>query len=362
MRPWVHGPAAYAVALAVAWVGASCSGDKAPAKAAADAPAVPKGEPLSKTTASGPVKATVTVTPKQAKLGDNLSLTLRVEAEPGTSVQMPEFGEVLGRFTIARFTPRRTVAPSGNTVHEQVYLLQAPMSGRKRIPPLRIEFTPKQSAPAAATGAGKATATKPADDPTRELLTEELPVTIDSVLPADSVGGELRPPLENLALGHAQSIFRRWTPALIAGGLLLLLGVVFLVARRRKQVIRRASAYDIAMKQLTALEHGGYPAPEEADAWYVAVSDAVRQYLENRFEIRAPEQTTEEFLRKSETSDEFSAEQRETLGEFLASCDRVKFAGYLPGEGESRAALELARAFVTNTRLVELDEPEKAAA
>jgi len=68
----------------------------------------------------------------------------------------------------------------------------------------------------------------------------------------------------------------------------------------------------------------------------VLVSDTIRFYLEERFDFRAPERTTEEFLRELGETDLLVVEQKESLGKFLESCDLVKFAKYEPGENELR--------------------------
>ena len=83
----------------------------------------------------------------------------------------------------------------------------------------------------------------------------------------------------------------------------------------------------------------------------ILVSDTIRSYLEEQFDFRAPERTTEEFLRELSTTDLLAPEQKESLGKFLASCDLVKFAKYEPGEPELR---ELHGSAV---RLVEETEP-----
>ena len=84
----------------------------------------------------------------------------------------------------------------------------------------------------------------------------------------------------------------------------------------------------------------------------VAVSDTARTYLEERFQFRAPERTTEEFLRELSGTDLLVKEQKESLGNFLASCDLVKFAKYEPGENELRELHSSA------LRLVEETEPK----
>ena len=86
----------------------------------------------------------------------------------------------------------------------------------------------------------------------------------------------------------------------------------------------------------------------------VLVSDTIRFYLEERFDFRAPERTTEEFLRELGGTDLLLPEQKDSLGNFLESCDLVKFAKYEPGEKE---LMELHHSAV---RLVEETEPQPA--
>jgi hypothetical protein len=72
----------------------------------------------------------------------------------------------------------------------------------------------------------------------------------------------------------------------------------------------------------------------QPDAFCVAVSDALRTYLEERFDLHAPERTTEEFLLELQTNDRLDADQKARLAEFLSRCDLVKFAQYEPTEVE----------------------------
>lgn len=123
----------------------------------------------------------------------------------------------------------------------------------------------------------------------------------------------------------------------------LLLGIALLIFRRRKLVILPPAipAHITAKQRLAdALTLIGYPKP-----FVTAVSDTLRWYLEQRFSFRAPERTTEEFLRELKKTELLLPDQKESLGEFLQRCDLVKFAKYEPAEDElrqlHRAALQL---------------------
>ena len=69
----------------------------------------------------------------------------------------------------------------------------------------------------------------------------------------------------------------------------------------------------------------------------IRVSDALRNYLEECFRLRAPERTTEEFLAELRTSPILTTGQKEALAAFLASCDLVKFARHEPTEADLRS-------------------------
>jgi hypothetical protein len=84
----------------------------------------------------------------------------------------------------------------------------------------------------------------------------------------------------------------------------------------------------------------------------ILVSDAIRWYLEERFQFRAPERTTEEFLHELQGTLLLSASQKSSLSDFLARCDLVKFARYEPGEAELRDL------HASALRLIEETEPK----
>jgi len=92
----------------------------------------------------------------------------------------------------------------------------------------------------------------------------------------------------------------------------------------------------------------------------IAVSDTARIYLEERFDFRAPERTTEEFLRELGGTKLLLPDQKESLGDFLASCDLVKFAKYEPGENELRDLHGSAVRLVEETEPPPATEPEQA--
>jgi hypothetical protein len=85
-------------------------------------------------------------------------------------------------------------------------------------------------------------------------------------------------------------------------------------------------------------------------AFCIAVSDAVRVYLEERFDLRAPERTTEEFLRDLQKTSVLTPQQKASLAGFLEQCDLVKFARFEPPEALLRELHESALRLVHETQ------------
>ncbi len=82
----------------------------------------------------------------------------------------------------------------------------------------------------------------------------------------------------------------------------------------------------------------------------IVISDALRQYLEQRFQLRAPERTTEEFLLDLQKTVLLSPDQKETLKEFLGRCDLIKFSKHEPAENELRALHSTASTLVESSK------------
>jgi hypothetical protein len=93
----------------------------------------------------------------------------------------------------------------------------------------------------------------------------------------------------------------------------------------------------------------------------IAVSDTLRVYLEERFNFRAPERTTEEFLLDLKKTDLLMRDQKESLEDFLTRCDLVKFAKYEPREPELRDLHASALRLVEETELIEAQSPDSKA-
>jgi len=139
-----------------------------------------------------------------------------------------------------------------------------------------------------------------------------------------------------------------WVAVALLFALLGALAALFWWRRRRRtqprtepEIPPHVTARDRLRAALALI---GQPGP-----FCVAVSQIVRVYLEQQFDLRAPERTTEEFLAELQTSALLSLDQKRSLANFLTQCDLVKFARYEPGEPELRNLYDAAVRLVEET-------------
>ena len=298
-----------------------------------------RAESIQQDQTSGPVQIAIHLEPKLPTIGDTVTLKIQAIAEQDVEVLMPDFGEALDRFSIVDFAPREKIDDKGRTISTQTYRLDPPGSGRNVIPPILIEYVDRRD--------GKQAAPKGMD--AYEILTDRIVFEVASVLP-NSASDELRPPKGELAIVTPSR--RSLVPWLLGLGGVLSIIVALLIkmiadARRRG---RKRSAYDVAQSRLFQLLEQKRETPQQVDAFYVQLSDIVRRYIEDRFEMRAPDLTTEEFLSSIGQSPDFSIDHQGLLRDFLRQADLVKFARAEPSDVDTQRAIDKAKQFLNETR------------
>lgn len=138
----------------------------------------------------------------------------------------------------------------------------------------------------------------------------------------------------------------------LAGILLAALLYFFIKNQRRKKQAGpgpKRPAWEIALERLEQVRQQNLPAKGQIKEYYSLCSEIIRRYIEERFHIRAPEMTTEEFLGHLQISSHLIETHKEILKEFLNACDLVKFARHQPGPTEIEEIYRRARQFVEET-------------
>ena len=165
----------------------------------------------------------------------------------------------------------------------------------------------------------------------------------------------IKPPVE-IPTGWA------WLGWGLAGALVLALALAAWRRWRRRPAPRPSAplvpAHVRARQKLqAALAH-----LENPRVFCYLVSSALRIYLEERFDFRAPQRTTEHFLTELRSTRLLTENQKQSLGEFLQICDLVKFARLEPTETELRAVHESALRLIDETQYDPIDPASPATA
>ncbi|MHC4949270.1 MAG: hypothetical protein ACYTG1_13610 [Planctomycetota bacterium] len=326
-----HAAGVLAVAAAtVLPAGCGDAGDASPATAA----------PVTDVVERGPVRLEVSVPRGEVRVGDAVALAIDVVAEPGVEVEIPPLGETVGPFAVrAARTPPDVPDPDGRRRWSHAYRLVTFEADDLEIPAVTIRFADRRG-----------------ETPVEgELTAGPLVVTVVSAV-ADAFDpatpSEIRGAVD-LPFGAA-SWWRVAAAAMVAAalGAGVVMAAWWWTWRRRHPAPRPVPvipAHVWALERLAALEASPLLERHRVHEFYVRLSDIARGYIERRFDLRAPERTTDEFLREARLHPALGEDHRDLLARFLRAADMVKFARHEPARPECEAALAAARSFVERT-------------
>jgi len=109
-------------------------------------------------------------------------------------------------------------------------------------------------------------------------------------------------------------------------------------------------AHLIALNELEKLEHEKLWQQNRVKEFHIRLTEILRKYIENRYEIPALEQTSYEIVDSFEQTRLLESGSLAMLKEMLVNADLVKFAKAQPLADENEVALQNAYTFVKNTK------------
>ncbi len=137
--------------------------------------------------------------------------------------------------------------------------------------------------------------------------------------------------------------------AAIALGLVILGLIGWWIRRRAQRPKPVKSPRTRALEQLERIEREmEMLTPYE---FSIAVSDVLRGYVTEQYQLPVTRQTSVEFLGMLAKNSPFSADETSLLQDFLERCDLIKFARYDATPDDSRRLLEEAIQFVKGAKL-----------
>ncbi|MBN2481645.1 MAG: hypothetical protein JXB19_07895 [Bacteroidales bacterium] len=267
----------------------------------------------------------------RALIGDQLNIQLTVEKPEGVVVSFPEIaGELAEKIEVVRKSGIDTMRMSeGFEKLQQELVIAVFDTGFFEIPPLKFVYQSGHLY-----------------DTVRTLPTgfEIIPLPLESEI--RDIKANYRAPITIMEL----------LPYIIAA-LVTIVAIWLVRAYYRKKYTGMSVALAgqmlgppdaIALIELEKLRAETPWLHNKIKFYYIRLSEIIRNYIEQRYQIMAPELTTEEIIQalKNITQDSCSLQ---LLSQLLTLADLVKFARVLPEREENADQIELATEYIKRT-------------
>lgn len=151
---------------------------------------------------------------------------------------------------------------------------------------------------------------------------------------------------------------------IIGAILLILLGIYIYKRLKKKQSLiplvkekLKLSPYAQAIKELDEIRQQKLWQQGRNKEYYTSLTDVIRKYIENRFEIGAMEMTSDQILHLIQMENDAES-VHSNLSQILELSDFVKFAKLHPLPDENELSLMNAYLFVNQTKPVEVIKPQ----
>jgi len=290
---------------------------------------------------SAPVGFRVSLSDSAVTIAERVKMLLETRAQKGWRAELPKFGEKLNQFGIVdyrNFQPE--LAKDGAVVTKRLYELEPFLSGEYKIPPMEVAFY------------------QDGDSTRHTLESDTILVKVTSLLPKDKASldiNDIAPPAK-FPFG--------WKSILIVVGCVAAAAAAFLILwkrrRIREKIIPKLPAHEIAYRKLEELLARELVEKKLYREFTAEVADILREYIEDRFRLKAPERTTEEFLVEVSPALPVDAEKKDILKKFLLHSDLVKFAALEPSVEDVERTFATCRDFIEATKVREEVKAEAA--
>jgi hypothetical protein len=282
--------------------------------------------------AAGGVEVTLTPSQEQLAVGDPVVLTLQVTHPAGTQVIIPKLERTWGNFEVREQSPV-TTSPNddGTETTRQTITVTLFDLGTFETPTLPLTISD---------GSGQVTeATVPAVSLTVNPLRAE----------DDSTLRDIRPPADMALPSMLPALMTGLALAAVAAG-----SGWWIYGHWRKKnglgtVVDNRPPYQVAYDELDRIAGLNLPAQSQFKAHYTLVTDCLRTYLEQQFDLHAFDRTTTE-LRLVLKQSTITPDHTRRFIHLFSESDLVKFAKVIPEIGEAHQLLDEARTLVTLTQ------------
>ncbi len=290
-------------------------------------------------TSKQPIEVKVSIDKPSVKIGDIIRYTIEVDAASNVWFNIPTFSENIGGLAVYDWDKsEKEHLPNGRVIQTQTSELETYLVDDYEIPATNIIYAIN----------GK----------TNYISGTPIYVEVTSIASTnDTFSGirDIKGPVNILSLIKKKSKMLM----VIIGAALLAALIVIILIRKRKEIIKVVApptpAHVIAYKALKELEAKHFIENNHIKEFYYELSNILRHYIEDRFALRAPERTTEEFLMELNNDRSFPKEYRDLLKKFMIESDLVKFANQTVTSENAHNAEERTVEFIDQTKETDIE-------
>ena len=275
------------------------------------------------------VTLTVASAPDRVDVARDFEVTVKAVVPAGRSIVMPDLRDRFRGFSVAEdFAEEPAVDADGSTTYVSSWrLVPKPCEKVYKLAPFVVSVMPQ--------------------DATSQESFYTAPVYFEGPAAREPVTGGIEVDPKKDLPPLSWKLVRTCALALLAAAALIV--VVWWTVKKILQKVRehRMSPIERAMLELDRLLKKGLPGRGRYKDFYVELTMVVRRYIQRRHAVRAPNLTTDEFLRAAAANPAFTREALAELKHFLESADMVKFAGVEATPEMADAATEKAKGYLT---------------
>jgi len=273
------------------------------------------------------VSVTFTFDPPVVRLDRDILLTIRVASPTNLAVKLPPVENRVTGFVVSGSYDGHTTVNSGKTFKERHVRLTPQISKEYRIAPMAITWK------------------DPSSGQEQWFPTQPVVVSSESLVKGDP-GKSIAAPRGPAWIYPGMKGFLGYTLGIL-GVAALAYGAWRLLRKIQRAVkLHRMSPRERALFELAGLMARDLVGHDRVKEFYFELTMIVRLYIERAHAIRAPEQTTEEFLIIVSRDSRFQPDVAGRLREFLQAADLVKYAGVRPEPASVDGAISTARNYI----------------
>jgi len=284
---------------------------------------------------NGPLTVHVRLEKNNITIAQTVLLELQATIQSEFQVLMPKIDKIFENFGIVDWQKLgNKLDENNNIITSYRYKLEPFLSGNFLIPAFTFEFYDANST----------------DDKKYELLTEPIDIEVTSLL-SDQRSELVIADIEDVVRIPKKPV-NWWIWLIVLAALASAVTIWHYIRQKRSAELIRIlkPAHQIAFDRLRELVKQDLVNKGQIKLFYEIINNILRHYIEHRFELRAPERTTEEFLFELQFNDSLAASDKNSLAKFLKHCDLVKFANASPATQQIQQTFDLVKEFIEKTK------------